>query len=277
MWREVFHPCSECHPQPAAERHAASGREANTPLSTPTAESMALSVSTPTPTRTPVVLAFGNPPPVETLAARSGEPETGNGVLWGGAALAGIATATEIALAARRQRKEQEEAQARAVRSAVEAKNAAEQARRERLREMLKIRNWLQGQMVLRNALERSGLSEAEKERVRAESQAKGIGAALGVLGGLMQAAQERAQAAYRAMEVKIRRWEEAEAASEKVRKTQYLQARSTPYFQEEGQNRKLRCDYGKLLGGALLITFVDLFVAIPAHVALFAPLVIPG
>lgn len=42
--------------------------------------------------------------------------------------------------------------------------------------------------------LEASGLSEAEKERVRAESQGKGLGAALGVLGGLVQTAQERAQ-----------------------------------------------------------------------------------
>ena len=36
-------------------------------------------------------------------------------------------------------------------------------------------------------------------------------------------------------------------------------------------------CQTGKMLSGALLIAFVDFYVAIPAHVLMFAPLIIPG
>jgi len=37
------------------------------------------------------------------------------------------------------------------------------------------------------------------------------------------------------------------------------------------------KCNTGKMLGGALLIIFTDLYVAIPTHIAMFAPLLIPG
>jgi hypothetical protein len=66
--------------------------------------------------------------------------------------------------------------------------------------------NYLQGKAMLENALNNPALSDAEKRTVQQQAQTKGIGAALGLLGGLLQAARER----YRALEAKIER-EEAE------------------------------------------------------------------
>ena len=42
-------------------------------------------------------------------------------------------------------------------------------------------------------------------------------------------------------------------------------------------QPASMRCHIGKMLGGTVLIMFTDLYVAIPAHVAMLAPLLIPG
>ena len=58
----------------------------------------------------------------------------------------------------------------------------------------------------MENALKNAALSEAEKRTVQQQAQTKGIGAALGLLGGLLQAARER----YRAMDAKIEREEQA-------------------------------------------------------------------
>jgi hypothetical protein len=74
-------------------------------------------------------------------------------------------------------------------------------------REAAKVQNYLQGKAMLENALKNAALSEAEKRTVQQQAQIKGIGAALGLLGGLLQAARER----YRAMDAKIERMEAEE------------------------------------------------------------------
>ena len=56
----------------------------------------------------------------------------------------------------------------------------------------------------------RAALNDAEKRTVQQQAQTKGIGAALGLLGGLLQAARER----YRALGAKIEREEQKEEAA---------------------------------------------------------------
>jgi len=60
---------------------------------------------------------------------------------------------------------------------------------------------------MLENTLNNLALNDAEKRTVQQQAQTKGIGAALGLLGGLLQAARER----YRAMDAKIERMEAEE------------------------------------------------------------------
>jgi len=69
-----------------------------------------------------------------------------------------------------------------------------------RVRDAAKAQNDLKGQAMLRAAL-----SDAEKRTVQQQAQTKGIGAALGLLGGLLQAARER----YCAMGAKMERAEQ--------------------------------------------------------------------
>ncbi len=89
------------------------------------------------------------------------------------------------------------------MRAAVEAKNAALEA--------LKVRNWLMGQAMLRNALEQAELlSTAEKDKVQAEARTKGVSAALGLLDTFKRAAQARLEASWKAMEMRIQQAEEA-------------------------------------------------------------------
>jgi hypothetical protein len=66
--------------------------------------------------------------------------------------------------------------------------------------------NYLQGKAMLQNALNNPALSDAEKRTVQQQAQTKGIGAALGTLAGLVQAAQER----YRAMRERMNRLEDS-------------------------------------------------------------------
>jgi hypothetical protein len=80
-----------------------------------------------------------------------------------------------------------------------------------RVREAAKAQNYLQGKAMLENALNNPALSDAEKRTVQQQAQTKGIGAALGLLGVLAQAAWER----YRAMDARI---EENAAISRRVR-----------------------------------------------------------
>lgn len=54
-------------------------------------------------------------------------------------------------------------------------------------------------------AVEHSMNSQADQERVRAESRVKGVSAALGLLDSLKQAAQARLEASWRAMEEKLK------------------------------------------------------------------------
>jgi len=100
--------------------------------------------------------------------------------------------------------------QAERVRAQVDAKNAALEAARRAKMEALKLRNWLMGQAMVRNALAQSGLSQAEQARVQAEGRTKGVSAALGLLASLQKAAQERLLTSWRAMEQKLQRAEEA-------------------------------------------------------------------
>jgi hypothetical protein len=74
-------------------------------------------------------------------------------------------------------------------------------------RAQARIQNYLQGKIMLENALNNPTLSDAEKRTVQQQAQIKGIGAALGLLGGLLQAARER----YRALDAKIERMEAKE------------------------------------------------------------------
>jgi energy-converting hydrogenase Eha subunit A len=66
--------------------------------------------------------------------------------------------------------------------------------------------NYLQGKAMLEAALKNSNLSDAEKRTVQQQAQTKGIGAALGTLAGLVQAAQER----YRTMRERMNRLEDS-------------------------------------------------------------------
>ncbi len=91
------------------------------------------------------------------------------------------------------------------MRAQVDAKNAALEAARRAKMEALKLRNWLMGQAMVRNALAQSGLSQAEQSRVQAEARTKGVSAALGLLASLKQAAQARLAA----LEARITRIEE--------------------------------------------------------------------
>jgi len=59
---------------------------------------------------------------------------------------------------------------------------------------------------MLENALNNPALSDAKKRTVQQQAQIKGIGAALGTLAGLVQAAQER----YRAMRERMNRLEDS-------------------------------------------------------------------
>jgi hypothetical protein len=70
-----------------------------------------------------------------------------------------------------------------------------------RVREAAKAQNDLKGQAILR-----ATLNDAEKAAVQQQAQIKGIGAALGTLAGLVQAAQER----YRAMRERMNRLEDS-------------------------------------------------------------------
>jgi uncharacterized membrane protein len=73
-------------------------------------------------------------------------------------------------------------------------------------RAQARIQNYLQGKIMLENALNNPTLSDAEKRTVQQQAQTKGIGAALGTLAGLVQAAQER----YRAMRERMNRLEDS-------------------------------------------------------------------
>jgi hypothetical protein len=75
---------------------------------------------------------------------------------------------------------------------------------------------------MLENTLKNPALTNAEKRTVQQQAQTKGIAAALGLLGGLLQAARER----YRAMEAKIEREE-----AKKERRYQQARTPAKPAF----------------------------------------------
>jgi hypothetical protein len=160
-------------------------------VSSPTSVPLQLAMETAIPTPTVLVSGFRTvaTPPDESQWRTSPTGAGQSPVLWGMAALGAIGAATAYALGQRRKRKEEEARQAAEAAAEAARRNAAEAARR--------VQNWLQGQAMLQNALNNSTLIDAEKRTVQQQAQIKGIGAALGLLGGLLQAARER----YRAME----------------------------------------------------------------------------
>jgi hypothetical protein len=167
----------------------------------PTSVPLQLAMETALPTPTVLVSGFQTfaTPPGESWSRTSPTGAGQSPVLWGMAALGAIGAATAYALEQRRKRKEEETRQAAEAAAEAARRNAAEAARR--------VQNWLQGQAMLQNALNNPALSDAEKRTVQQQAQTKGIGAALGLLGGLLQAARER----YRAMDAKIERMEAEE------------------------------------------------------------------
>jgi len=169
-------------------------------VSSPTPVPLQLAMETAIPTPTVLVSGFQTfaTPPVESQSRTS---PTGSGqspVLWGMAALGAIGVATAYALERRRKRREEEAQQREEAAAEASRRNAAEAARR--------VQNWLQGQAMLQNALNNPALSDAEKRTVQQQDQTKGIGAALGTLAGLVQAAQER----YRTMRERMNRLEDS-------------------------------------------------------------------
>jgi type II secretory pathway pseudopilin PulG len=165
----------------------------------PTPVPLQLAMETALPTPTVLVSGFRTvaTPPDESQSRTSLTGAGQSPVLWGMAALGAISAATAYALERRRKRKEEEARQAAEAAAEAAWRNASEVARR--------LQNWLQGQAMLQNALNNSALSDAEKRTVQQQAQTKGIGAALVLLGGLLQVARER----YRAMDAKIERAEQ--------------------------------------------------------------------
>ena len=82
---------------------------------------------------------------------------------------------------------------------------------------------------MLENALNNPALNDAEKRTVQQQAQIKGIGAALGLLGGLLQAARER----YRALDAKIEREEQKEEAAWEAWKSRSQTLAAQRYQQE--------------------------------------------
>ncbi len=137
---------------------------------------------TATPTRAMVVQRLSSLSQVEGEGSEVQRGGNSAAVLWGAAALGAVGAAMGVVLAGRRRRKEEEEAQQRAVRVGVEAKNAAEEARVERMRQALKVRNWLQGKAMLEAQLqeaEKAGASQEQIDALRQIGWTKGLGTAL--------------------------------------------------------------------------------------------------
>jgi hypothetical protein len=88
-------------------------------------------------------------------------------------------------------RQEEEEAQRQAMREQVAAKNDALRAQEAQQREQAKIENYQQGKAMLNAALANSGLSEAEKDAIRAQAQAQGMSAGLGLTAATVAAHQQ--------------------------------------------------------------------------------------
>ena len=103
-------------------------------------------------------------------------------VMWDAAAAASIGAATAYALEQRRKRKEEEARQAAEAAQKAAQKNAAFEAAR--------IQNYLQGKAMRNAALQNPNLSETERAAVKEHAQRHGLGAALGLLGGMVTALQ---------------------------------------------------------------------------------------
>jgi hypothetical protein len=76
-------------------------------------------------------------------------------------------------------RREEEEAQRRAVREQVAAKNDALRAQEAQMREQAKVQNYLQGKAMLEAALKDSNLSDAEKADIKEHAKTNGMAAGL--------------------------------------------------------------------------------------------------
>jgi hypothetical protein len=99
-----------------------------------------------------------------------------DGIVWGAGALAAMAGMSAYYLSKRR---EEEEAQRRAVQAQVAAKNAALRAKEAQMREQAKIQNYLQGKAMLEAQLKNSGLSQAEQKKIKEHAKTNGMEAGM--------------------------------------------------------------------------------------------------
>jgi hypothetical protein len=124
-----------------------------------------------------------------TPTSQSPAVESPSPIEWGAGALAAAAGMSAYYLAKRR---EEEEAQRQAMREQVAAKNDALRAQEAQQREQAKIENYLQGKAMLEAQLAQSGLSDAEKDAIRAQAQAEGMSAGLNLTAATVAAQQAR-------------------------------------------------------------------------------------
>ncbi len=108
------------------------------------------------------------------ISSSSPSTSSPSNVLWGGAALAVIGTATAYALEEKRKRKEAEAEQLRQAEAKAEKLNAAEAAR--------KTQEWKDGQNILNKLIETAqaqGASEKEIAELKTKAATQGLGAAI--------------------------------------------------------------------------------------------------
>jgi outer membrane lipoprotein SlyB len=148
-----------------------SGKIASLARKIPAPDTFRLAPPRETPAESPFTTWLGSlfTPPASAAVPPLAEPD---GIVWGAGALAAMAGMSAYFLSKRR---EEEEAQRRAVREQVAAKNDALRAKEAQMREQAKIENYLQGKAMLEAALKDSNLSDAEKANIKEHSKTNGM------------------------------------------------------------------------------------------------------
>jgi hypothetical protein len=172
-----------------------------------------------TPTESPFTSWLGSlfTPPASATVPPLAEPD---GINWGAGALAAMAGMSAYYLSKRR---EEEEAQRRAVREQVAAKNDALRAKEAQMREQAKIENYLQGKAMLEAQLAQSGLSDAEKAEIRDRLKAEGVASAMGLTTEKAIAQHEREAQAQQAKRESELAWLLQADKSESQRHAEYV------------------------------------------------------
>jgi hypothetical protein len=177
-----------------------------------------------TPAESPFTSWLGSlfTPPASATVPPLAEPD---GIVWGAGALAAMAGMSAYYLSKRR---EEEEAQRRAVREQVAAKNDALRAKEAQMREQAKIENYLQGKAMLEAQLASSDLSDAEKAEIRDRLKAEGVASAMGLTTEKAIAQHEREAQAQQAKRESDLAWllqadkSENERHSERINSDEY-------------------------------------------------------